>query len=555
MSRSVGLKFNLRLTPMAARIAGPAAGGIVAIAWATFQIWRAGLDAPAAATLVGVCAAATVIVILVWVDRALAPLRQLAHGFAFAEGRKAPADEISALAGLIAALKQQAQDLRQRLEQASFVDRVTGLPNQAWLQQWIDADLGKPRSMLLVAVFDMRGWRAAFRDLPARDAAGLYNRLAQHLQIARQRWATLSPGNRAIVARLDNDELALCIAAESLDRGEEVLQTLASELNGVIEWRGEALHAAVSGGLAQGPRDGAQGGQLLDRARLAAESAAGSSTQIKAYSPVLERQTKSRLAFERHLRSAIGKRELQAHFQPKLNLLTGRVDACEALARWTSGGARIGPDRFIPVAEAAGLIGELSELILRDACWKAAAWAREGLNVRVAVNISPLQFRRPNFEALVLEILAQSGLAPENLELEITETAVMRDPDFAARAIAPLREAGVRFALDDFGCGHSNLAALGKLPIDTIKIDRQFLAALARGESHAGPVVDMILALARTLDLDVVAEGIERRQEADFVAARGCQWAQGFLYGAASPAEEFAQLLRRRQSFGACEAA
>jgi EAL domain-containing protein (putative c-di-GMP-specific phosphodiesterase class I) len=162
--------------------------------------------------------------------------------------------------------------------------------------------------------------------------------------------------------------------------------------------------------------------------------------------------------------------------------------------------------------------------------------------------VSALQFRDDRFAERVLQIVRHAGLAANSLELEITESVAMENPERALRLIEPLRAAGVRMAIDDFGCGHSSLAALSKLPFDVIKIDQQFIRALDRGEAQAGVIIEMILALAGKLDLEVVAEGVERREHKDFVAARGCHWAQGFLYGAAVSAADFAELLRKQAS-------
>jgi EAL domain-containing protein (putative c-di-GMP-specific phosphodiesterase class I) len=239
--------------------------------------------------------------------------------------------------------------------------------------------------------------------------------------------------------------------------------------------------------------------------------------------------------------------EFRAYFQPKINVATGKIEACEALARWVRPDRTIiSPGRFIPVAEESGLIGALSDAIMREACWKAAAWDRAGHPAKVAVNVSALQFKSDRFADQVKRIVQHAGLAPSQLELEITESVVMEDPDRALKVIAPLREAGIRLAIDDFGCGHSSLAALSKLPFDVIKIDQQFVRAMESGDNQAAAIVEMILALARTLDMEVVAEGIERREEMEFMAARGCHWVQGFLYGAAIPAADFAELLRRQ---------
>ena len=217
------------------------------------------------------------------------------------------------------------------------------------------------------------------------------------------------------------------------------------------------------------------------------------------------------------------------------------------MARWIRPDRTIiSPGRFIPVAEESGLIGPLSDAIMREACWKAASWARAGLSTKVAVNVSALQFRTERFAENVLRVVQHAGLPASHLELEITESMVMEDPERALRVIQPLREAGIRLAIDDFGCGHSSLAALSKLPFDVIKIDQQFVRALERGDSQAAAIIEMILALARTLDMEVVAEGVERKQDMEFMAARGCHWGQGFLYGAAVSAPEFAEMLRRQ---------
>jgi len=198
------------------------------------------------------------------------------------------------------------------------------------------------------------------------------------------------------------------------------------------------------------------------------------------------------------------------------------------------------------VAEESGLIGTLSDVILREACWKAAGWARAGHPIKVAVNVSALQFRNERFGESVLRVVDQAGLAPSLLELEITESMIMEDPERAVRAMQPLRAVGVRFAIDDFGCGHSSLATLSKLPFDVIKIDQQFVRALERGEPQAEAIVETILALGRSLGMEIVAEGIERQEDLTFMAARGCHWAQGFLFGAAIPAQEFGEILRRQ---------
>jgi EAL domain-containing protein (putative c-di-GMP-specific phosphodiesterase class I) len=276
-------------------------------------------------------------------------------------------------------------------------------------------------------------------------------------------------------------------------------------------------------------------------------AAPASPARGKVFTPSLDREAVARINLEREMRSALERSEFRAYFQPKINLATGRIEACEALARWVRPDRTIiSPGRFIPVAEESGLIGALSDAIMREACWKAASWARAGHAAKVAVNVSALQFRSERFADHVLRVVQHAGLAPDHLELEVTESVMMEDPERALRIIKPLKAAGVRLAIDDFGCGHSSLAVLSKLPFDVIKIDQQFIRALERGDGQAAAIIEMILALSRTLNMEVVAEGIERREDMGFVAERGCHWVQGFLYGAAVSAPEFAEALRRQ---------
>lgn len=280
---------------------------------------------------------------------------------------------------------------------------------------------------------------------------------------------------------------------------------------------------------------------------MALGAAHASSSRLKLFTRALDREAVARLTLEREMRGALERNEFRAYFQPQVNLTTGRIEACEALARWVRPDRTIiSPGRFIPLAEETGLIGPLSDAILREACWKAASWARAGYPVKVAVNVSALQFRNDRFADQVLALVRNASLPPENLELEITESVAVENLERALRVIQPLKDAGVRLAIDDFGCGHSSLGALSKLPFDVIKVDQQFVRALERGDEQSAAIVEMILALARTLNLEVVAEGVERREEMEFMAARGCHWVQGFLYGAAVAAPDFADMLRRQ---------
>ena len=270
---------------------------------------------------------------------------------------------------------------------------------------------------------------------------------------------------------------------------------------------------------------------------------AGASS-CKFFTRSLDREASARINLEREIRAGLENNEFKAYFQPKVNLRNGRIEGAEALARWVRADSSIvSPGKFIPAAEEMGLIGPISEAIMRDACWKAAAWSREGLPARIAVNVSALQFADDNFPAKVLKICDQAGLPTQCLELEITESIAMEDVDRALRMIEPLRARGVRFSIDDFGTGHSSLSALTRLPFEVLKIDQSFVRGL-NVDKQAAAIVETILAMAAALDYEVIAEGVETEEEAEFLRRRGCPISQGFLYSAAQPPAEYGRMLR-----------
>lgn len=441
-----------------------------------------------------------------------------------------------------------------RIQEMAFVDPATQLPNHDRFVRETNFFILQAKDEIgAVALFELQ-WLskltqtldpAAARDL-LRVAGSRFSRAVQHVD--RLVRATAHAGGAPVAARIGVAEFAvLAPGLSSAAQAARYAQQLTAALNQPFEWRGHKLTLGARCGVALAPQDGGDAESVIRRARMALAAAQSGRAWLKVYTRSLDREAMARLTLEREMRGALERSEFRAYFQPKVNLATGRIDACEALARWVRPDRTIiSPGRFIPVAEESGLIGPLSDAIMREACWKAAAWARAGHPAKVAVNVSALQFRDDRFADNVLRIIRHSTLSADQLELEITESVVMEDPDRALKIIAPLREAGVRLAIDDFGCGQSSLSALSKLPFDVIKIDQQFVRALERGDEQAPTLVEIMLEMARRLGMKVVAEGVERREEMEFMAARGCHWAQGFLYGAAVSADEFAETLRRQ---------
>jgi EAL domain-containing protein (putative c-di-GMP-specific phosphodiesterase class I)/GGDEF domain-containing protein len=501
-----------------------------------------------------------------WVRRTVAPLDQLTQ---LAErvathGEAAPifirtGDEFETLANAFNHMIARLDASMRKIQQIAFVDPVTQLPNQDRFQREVDffiLQAGQGKTGGAVMVFELQRLPRLMQTLDPDSAREFMRVVAERFTMATRhvdRLTRLSGAYErpAVTARLGVNDLAVLAPdlASPADAA-RFAQQLCAALNQPFNWREHTLQLGAACGAALVPRDGRDADSVIRHARMALAAAQTAPSRLKIFTQSLDREAVARATLEREMRGALDRNEFRAFFQPKINLATGKVEACEALARWVREDRTIvSPGRFIPVAEESGLIGPLSDAIMREACWKAAAWRRAGTPVKVAVNISALQFRDDRFAEHVLQVANHAGLPPSYLELEITESVVMEDPERALRLINPLRAAGVRLAIDDFGCGHSSLAALSKLPFDVIKIDQQFIRALERGDAQAAAIIEMILALAGALNLEVVAEGVERREHVDFMAARGCHWIQGFVYGAAVSAQEFTEMLRAQTRF------
>jgi EAL domain-containing protein (putative c-di-GMP-specific phosphodiesterase class I)/GGDEF domain-containing protein len=495
------------------------------------------------------------------VRKAIAPLDELTQ---FArdvaeKGEAAPlqvntGDEFEVLAGAFNAMTQRLHASMRRIQEIAFVDPVTQLPNQDRFLREIDLQVvsaKQPADGGAVLVFEFQRMQAMMQTLEPGAARELTRLAADRFAGAARTVdklfrARAGVEGNAVVARVGAFDFAVYAPSASApnDAG-RFGQQMTAALNQPFEWRGHKLSLGVCCGVALAGRDGGDAYAVLRHARIALNAAQAAPAKVKLFTQSLDREAVARFNLEREIRGALERNEFRAHFQPKINLNTGRIEAAEALARWVRPDRTIiSPQRFIPLAEESGLIGQLSDAIMREACWKAAAWARAGMPVKMAVNVSALQFRDDRFADRVLQILNHAGLPATALELEITESVALEDPERARRLINKLRQSGVRFAIDDFGCGHSSLSVLSKLPFDVIKIDQQFIRALDSGDTQSAAIIEMILALSGALNLEVVAEGVERREHIEFVAARGCRWVQGFLYGAAMPAAEFAEALR-----------
>ena len=344
------------------------------------------------------------------------------------------------------------------------------------------------------------------------------------------------------VARIGGDEFAIVQASIS-DPGEAA--ALARRLGDVIrqpyDVNGHVVLVDTSIGIAVAPDDGTCPHDLMKNADMAlyGTKAEGRGT-YRFFEPEMDARMKARRALELALRAALESNQFHLHYQPILDVRRNQVSCCEALLRWTHPErGPISPAEFIPVAEEIGLIAPLGEWVLRQACADAARWPSD---IRLAVNLSPIQLMNPTLLATVVNTLATSGLAPQRLELEITEAVLMQNTDSTLSTLHQLRALGVGISMDDFGTGYSSLSYLRSFPYDKIKVDRAFVSDLASGTEHV-VIVQAVVSIARALGMTTTAEGVETSGQKEFLAALGCDEAQGYLFSPPVPIDQVAKII------------
>jgi len=304
------------------------------------------------------------------------------------------------------------------------------------------------------------------------------------------------------------------------------------------------LALSFSAGISLYPDDADDAEALIRHADTAMyEAKMQGRNSYRLFTAAMTERPAAQMRIERDLRTAMRRGDLQLHYQPKVDALTGVVVGAEALLRWQVDGHDVyRPDQFVPVAEESGLIGPLGRWALQQACQQAAVWHRSGRSVSIAVNVAPPQFLQPGFHDALRDMLRESELPPGMIELELTERMVMSGGDHSRALMQQLKELGVSLALDDFGTGYSSLSYLKHFPIDVLKIPRAFVRDVAT-DTDSAAIADAIITMAQSLEMSVVAEGVETPEQADYLRQAGCRLLQGFLYGAPMPAIEFERLL------------
>jgi predicted signal transduction protein with EAL and GGDEF domain len=354
-------------------------------------------------------------------------------------------------------------------------------------------------------------------------------------------------GESDTVARLGGDEFA--ILQTRVGCTEDAAQLAARVTEVVAEPQllsGERINCGASIGITLHPSDGSDADQLLKNADLAMYRAKADGGNIfRFYAADMNTRAIAAAALDNALREAIEQEQFTLFYQPQVETRSGRIVGAEALLRWRQPGRGIvGPGEFLAHAEENGMILRINEWVLKAACREAKSWQRPGQPpLRVSVNLSPIQFRKQSVPLLVTSVLAETGLDPRLLDLELTENIVMQDADAVASDLQRMRDLGVSISIDDFGTGYSSLTYVKQFPVDRLKIDQCFIRNLAN-DPNDSVIVRAIVSLGHSLELDVVAEGVETREQMQLLRFEGCHEMQGYYFGKPMPASEFIELAR-----------
>lgn len=327
----------------------------------------------------------------------------------------------------------------------------------------------------------------------------------------------------------------------------DISARIIASLNQPFVVNGVEVSIGASVGIARAPVDSSDPAEILSFADLAMYSAKrAGKNRFSFFDAALRAEAMARAAMEAELRAAIERDDLVLEFQPKIRTSDLSVCGVEALVRMRDSEGRIvPPGKFIDIAESCGLIDQIGSAVLRKSVAQASAWARKGLDLPVAVNVSPIQFSKSDFAEQVIETIAEQGLDTSLIEVEVTESAAMKDLELTRRRLERLRAAGVRISIDDFGTGFSNLSQFVQLPFDVLKIDRSLVSRIGK-DPKSETVLDSIISMARGLGYTTVAEGVEAQRQFAFLEAKGCTTVQGFLFGHPMPPEQLEQWMRRR---------
>ena len=431
-----------------------------------------------------------------------------------------------------------------RITHLAHYDALTDLPNRALFHEQLERELARiaPGEQLAVMYIDIDEFKSV------NDTLGhlIGDELLKSVAVSLGRCVR----DTDFVARLGGDEFAIVqTGVRTADEVTGLVTRVLDTIREPYECLGHQVTTDASIGIALAPQHGTDLDQILKNADLAmyAAKSAGRRT-YRFFEPEMDARVRARRILEMDLRQAISDGAFEVHYQPCVNLRDNKITGCEALLRWRhSERGMISPAEFIPIAEETGLINQLGEWVLTTACAEATTWPD---HIKLAVNVSPVQFKSGTLALKIVAALAASGLPASRLELEITEAVLIRDDEAALAILHQLRALGVGIALDDFGTGYSSLSYLQRFPFDKIKIDRCFVNDIAEPDGSSC-IVQAVVNIAAARQMTTTAEGVETQQQRELLRALGCAEMQGYLFSPAKPAAEIRQLFHREQSAGA----
>ena len=433
----------------------------------------------------------------------------------------------------------------EKINHLAYHDALTDLPNRTLFQERLADCFDKARERRCkpaILFFDLDRFKVINDTLGHHVGDGILKSLADRLR------AIVKPGET--LARFSGDEFIWLIPdLDNREQAESLAKRIADVVGAPYMFEGQELFVTASIGISFYPEDGEDADTLIkhaDTAMYRAKEKGGDSFEY--YHPDMNFRSLERLHLETHLRKALARDQITVYYQPLVELDTGRVFGMEALVRWHHPElGLISPGEFIPLAEETGVIVPIGNWVLRSACFQNKAWYDMGHKLCVSVNISMQQFQHPRFVDTIRETLADTGLPPELLALEITESVAMKNVNFVMDTIDALKRLGVFISIDDFGTGYSSLSYLKRFRVHTLKIDRSFIRDVTTDEDNAA-IVTALIAMSQQMKMRSLAEGVETVDQLNFLKERGCNEVQGYIYSKPLTSAQFLEMLERRSA-------